>query len=137
MEDTWILVFDLSTEEKVEKFTKNTEKEIDSVIERIKIREQNKKMSPRTPTFLVNLIALPIYNSKTRLTSNFNVEDICIGCGLCEKKYPAKVIKLENKKPVWVKDKCVMCLGCLHRCPKFSIQYGKNTKNMASILIQM
>ena len=21
-----------------------------------------------------------------------------------------------------------MCLGCLHRCPEFAIQYGKNTK---------
>ena len=21
-----------------------------------------------------------------------------------------------------------MCLGCLHRCPKFAIQYGRNTK---------
>ena len=31
-------------------------------------------------------------------------------------------------KTVWVKDKCVMYLGCLHRCPKFAIQYGKKTK---------
>ena len=35
---------------------------------------------------------------------------------------------MQASKPVWVKDKCVMCLGCLHRCPKFAIQYGRNTK---------
>lgn len=128
MADTWTPIFDLSTEEKVKKFTKNTEKEIDSLIERVKTREKNKKMSPRMPSLLVNYIAQPIYNRKVRLTSNFHVEDNCIGCGLCEKKCPVEAIKLENKRPIWVKNKCIMCLGCLHRCPKFSIQYGKNTK---------
>ena len=34
---------------------------------------------------------------------------------------------MKNKRPIWVKEKCVMCLGCLHRCPKFAIEYGKNT----------
>lgn len=128
MADTWTHIFDLSTEEKVEKFTKYTEKEIYLLIEKIIIKTRNKKMCPRTPTFLVDYIAQPIYNNKVLLTSNFIVEDACIGCGLCEKKCPVKDIKLENKKPVWVKEKCVMCLGCLHRCLKFSIQYGKNTK---------
>lgn len=37
-------------------------------------------------------------------------------------------IEMQDKRPVWVKEKCTMCLGCLHRCPKFAIQYGKNTK---------
>lgn len=128
MADTWTPIFDLSTEEKIEKFTKNTEAEINKVIKRIERREENKKMSPRTPAFLVDLFAQPLYNSRTRLTSNFHVEETCIGCGLCEKKCPVDAIKLKNNRPIWVKDKCVMCLGCLHRCPKFSIQYGKNTK---------
>jgi NAD-dependent dihydropyrimidine dehydrogenase PreA subunit len=35
----------------------------------------------------------------------------------------------QDAKPVWVKEKCVMCLGCLHRCPRFAIQYGSRTKN--------
>jgi len=35
---------------------------------------------------------------------------------------------MENKKPVWSKEKCTLCLGCLHRCPVFAIQYGKRTK---------
>lgn len=35
---------------------------------------------------------------------------------------------MRERKPVWVKEKCALCLGCLHRCPKFAIQYGKNTQ---------
>ena len=31
-----------------------------------------------------------------------------------------EVIEMRDGKPVWVKGKCVMCLGCLHRCPKFA-----------------
>ena len=65
---------------------------------------------------------------KVRGTAHFCVEDGCVGCGLCAKKCLVQAIEMRNKKPVWVKDKCVMCLGCLHRCPKFAIQYGKNTK---------
>ena len=38
-----------------------------------------------------------------------------------------QAIEIRDKKPVWVKQKCTACLGCLHRCPKFAIQYGKNT----------
>lgn len=128
MVDTWTPIFDLSTPEKVGKYTKNTETEISSIIHGIKERNTNRYMSPHTPAFITKWIAEPIYNSKIRRTINFFVEDTCIGCGLCAKKCPINAIEMQGKRPVWVKDKCVMCLGCLHRCPKFAIQYGKNTK---------
>ena len=128
MADTWTPIFDLSTPEKVAKYTKNTEDEIRSVIRSVKERSTNRYMSPRTPAFITEWIAEPIYNSKVRRTMNFHVEDTCIGCGLCAKKCPVQAIEIQDKRPVWIKDKCVMCLGCLHRCPKFAIQYGKNTK---------
>ena len=128
MADTWTPIFDLSTPEKVAKYTKNTEDEIRSVIRSVKDRSTNRYMSPCTPAFITEWIAEPIYNSKVRRTMNFRVEDTCIGCGLCAKKCPVQAIEMQDKRPVWIKDKCVMCLGCLHRCPKFAIQYGKNTK---------
>ncbi len=128
MADTWTPIFDLSTPEKVAKYTKNTEAEINSVISNVKKRNTNCCMSPHTPAFITKWIAEPIYNSKVRRTINFRVEDTCIGCGLCAKKCPVNAIEMHDKRPVWVKNNCVMCLGCLHRCPKFAIQYGKNTK---------
>lgn len=128
MADTWTPIFDLSTLEKVAKYTKSTEAEIDCVIHSVSERRTNRHMSPRTPAFITKWIAEPIYNNKVRRTSHFHVEDTCIGCGLCAKKCPVQAIEMRDKKPVWVKDKCVMCLGCLHRCPKFAIQYEGKTK---------
>ncbi len=119
---------DASTPEKVAKFTRTTESEINDLICGVNAGRINRHMSPRTPAFITELIGKPIYDKKVRLTSNFYVEDSCIGCGLCAKKCPVCAIEIQNKKPKWVKDKCVMCLGCLHRCPEFAIQYGKNTK---------
>ena len=128
MADTWTPIFDLSTPKKVDRYTKNTETEINTVIRNVQERRMNHRMSHCTPAFITEWIAEPIYNKRVRFTSNLRVEDSCIGCGLCVRKCPVRAIEMQNKKPVWVKDKCVMCLGCLHRCPKFAIQYGKNTK---------
>ncbi len=128
MPDTWTPMFDLSTPQKVKRFTKTTETEIENVIQSISSREKNKNMSLRTMALITKLFAQPIYNKKVRLTANFHVENSCIGCGLCARKCPVQAIEMQNKKPVWVREKCVMCLGCLHHCPEFSIQYGNHTK---------
>ncbi len=128
MPDTWTPIFDLSTEEKVARYTKNTETEIDGVLRGVRERRTNRHMWPRTPGFITEWIAEPIYNQRVRRTAHFSVEDTCIGCGLCAKKCPVQAIEMREQRPVWVKERCVMCLGCLHRCPRFAIQYGKNTR---------
>lgn len=128
MADTWRPIFDLSTPEKVQKFTKNTEKEIDSLLRAVLQCRTNRHMRPRTPAFLTRWIAQPIYGRRVRCTANLRVEDTCIGCGLCAKKCPVQAIEMQDCRPVWRKERCVMCLGCLHRCPRFAIQYGRRTK---------
>ena len=128
MVDTWTPIFDLSTPEKVARFTKHTESELDSILQSIRARRTNRHMSPRVPAVITKLFAGPHYEHSVRRTTNLHVENSCIGCGLCARKCPVQAIEMRDGKPVWVKDKCVMCLGCLHRCPKFAIQYKNRTQ---------
>jgi len=71
----------------------------------------------------------PLYEKFGGRKTKFSVSDKCVNCGLCEKICPVSAIKIENGKPVWVKEKCDMCLGCLSRCPKNAISIKKSLKN--------
>lgn len=128
MVDTWTPIFDLSTPEKVAKYTKNTEAQIEDMICGVRERRRNRHMRPRMPAVFAAWIAQPLYDRSVRRTAHLHVEDGCIGCGLCAKKCPVQAIEMKAGRPVWVKEKCVMCLGCLHRCPRFAIQYDNRTQ---------
>ena len=122
MPDTWTPVFDVSDPAAVSKTNEAAEKSIDSIIRAIQNRETGVHGAGRYPYF-ARIIAKPLYD-RARRTEKFCVEDTCIGCGLCARKCPVQAIEIEDKKPVWKKDKCALCLRCLHHCPKFAIQYG-------------
>ncbi len=125
MPDTWTPVFDLSDDRKVENMNRQAEMEIGQVCNSIQEKAAgnfNRATLPR----IAGKLWYPKYE-KARQTKNFTVADTCIGCGICERTCPAKVITIRGGKPEWIKDKCILCLGCLHRCPKFAIQYGRNT----------
>ncbi len=127
MPDTWTPMFDLSDKEKVEQINNEVEPQLTAIISRILMKSSGNFMKNKVPHFTA-----PIYKpyyEYMRKTKNFVIEDTCIGCGLCAKKCPINAIEIVDDKPIWTKDKCVMCLGCLHHCPKFSIQYGNKTKN--------
>lgn len=127
MPDTWTPTFDLSNKEKVREINRKADLQIQVLKEQIDNKVIGKHMHITTPRF-AGEIGKRIYDNKARRTRNLAVESTCIGCGLCAKQCPIRAIEMQDKRPVWVKDKCTMCLGCLHRCPKFAIQYGKNTK---------
>ena len=126
MPDTWTPIFDLSDPDEVAKQNSEAEKYIDTVIKKVISREKGNQTEHRMP-YAVRVFTDPILNSERR-TKNFYVEDTCIGCGLCARKCPVRAIEIHDKKPVWVKAQCTLCLRCLHHCPKFAIQYGSNTK---------
>lgn len=52
---------------------------------------------------------------------------LCNSCGACVAQCPMHNISLDGYKlPQW-HGNCAMCLGCIHRCPRRAIQYGKIT----------
>ena len=62
-----------------------------------------------------------------RKTNKFWVDDQCVSCHACENRCPCGAISLIDGVPTWVKETCVMCLGCA-RCG--AIHYGdKDEKN--------
>ena len=122
MPDNWTPVFDLSDPEKVRRQNENADKQLAVVIDKIQSKATGNHANPKAP-YAVRKISDRLYE-KARRTSHFTVEEGCIGCGLCAKKCPVQAIEMQNKKPVWTKAQCTLCLRCLHLCPKFAIQYG-------------
>lgn len=127
MPDTWTPTFNLSNKEHVRKINERAELQIDSVIDKIINRAIGDYMQRKVPMPIAKWFYNMEYDTM-RKTSHFHVENTCVGCGLCAQKCPISAIDITNKQPVWNQEQCVMCLSCLHHCPKFAIQYGKRTK---------
>ena len=128
MVDTWTVEFDLTKEENIREFTKNTENKLKMIINSIE-QHKNEKLTEKTKPIIFSRMAQFAYNLE-RKTSKFTVDDNCSSCGLCAADCPIKAIEMKNNKPVWIKEKCLICFRCLHRCPTFSIEFnGKTRKN--------
>lgn len=57
---------------------------------------------------------------------SFQINDNCIGCGLCEKNCPKSNIKYKEKKYM---GQCMLCTRCIHNCPVNAISYkGKHVE---------
>ncbi|RAP54500.1 MAG: hypothetical protein BZ137_01930 [Methanosphaera sp. rholeuAM130] len=126
MVDTWTVEFDLTKEENIAYFTKNTEDKLNSIIESV-MERRNDDLTEKTKGKLFYTFAQFAYELD-RKTSYFSVDDSCTGCGLCQRDCPVEAIEIKGGKPVWIKDKCLICFRCIHRCPAFSIEYKHKTK---------
>ena len=126
MPDTWTPIFDLSNKQKVQAKLESAQPQVEDIANKLRQGVQGNYMKDRLPA-VARLVHHPYYDHM-RKTSNFHVEQTCVGCGLCARECPVQAIQMKNKRPVWRVERCAMCLRCLHRCPKFAIQYGGNTK---------
>ena len=96
MPDNWTPMFDLSDAEKVRRQNEEADKNLAVLIENIKAREKGNRATPKAPYF-ARIISDKLY-LKARRTSNFYVEDTCVGCGLCAKQCPVHAIEIQNEK---------------------------------------
>lgn len=126
MVDNWNPSFDMTDKEYIEKAEMTAEAQIPHLIDRISARACSIELKQTVPSLLQKGI-VKMYDHACK-TNNFMVGSACVGCGLCERQCPCHVIKVEKGKPVWTKDKCTLCLGCVHRCPVNAIAYTEATK---------
>jgi ferredoxin/flavodoxin len=58
---------------------------------------------------------------------NYNVNNECISCGICQNVCPAGNITLCDGRPVF-HHQCQCCMACIQHCPKKSITYKNKTQ---------
>ncbi|WP_157949951.1 EFR1 family ferrodoxin [Vallitalea okinawensis] len=89
--------------------------------------EVNNKLKKPVNSSFASLIAPPLSHIVIPKHSDkkFEVEESCIGCGLCKRVCPAHNINLIHAKPNW-NHNCTRCTACLQICPKQAIQYGSS-----------
>lgn len=132
MPDNWTPVFDLTNADEVAEINRKADEETTGIIRKIRMGVDGDHVNDKLGKFM-ELVYPGFYKSLSK-TSHLHVEDACIGCGLCAKSCPVNAIEMKDGKPTWTKKNCAMCLGCLHRCPMFSIQYDDKTKNHGQYL---
>lgn len=122
MPDNSMLFYQIPDLEKAESVLKKADKQLEEIKSDLKAR---KKIIIKKNTFISDLLGIG-YTLCSK-TKKFYANDSCIGCGLCQRNCPEKVIKLVNNRPTWQKETCCKCSACINRCPVQAIQYGKGT----------
>jgi MinD superfamily P-loop ATPase len=61
------------------------------------------------------------------LAKDYNVNDNCIGCGICKEVCSVKNIEIINKKPIFGNN-CECCVACIQYCPRKAINYKNKTQ---------
>jgi ferredoxin len=120
MFSNYVVMYNMS--EKVDKITKHSSKKLIPIIDSIKIRRKNKLIK------IFDFADKNFIKKVSHMDENFNVNNNCTGCGVCEKVCPVKNIEIINSKPQY-KHNCEQCVACIQFCPQKAINYNNVTQN--------
>lgn len=123
MPDNYVVLYELSPEEKQQEVLAQAEIRLAEIREAISRREIPTDRTSAKAKAMTSLM-YPLY-ANGRGTKKFWVDDSCVGCGACAARCPVGAIQMSDGHPVWVKDRCAHCMSCI-RCG--AIQYGKRTQ---------
>ncbi|QGU94560.1 4Fe-4S ferredoxin [Clostridium bovifaecis] len=128
MPNNYIIMGNVDSKDVEEEKLLAAEESLKNINELVKERKAGvfqvvKGFAPGILTAVIN----PLFNKHAVNTKNFNVNDSCTGCGLCEEVCNSNTIKVKEK-PQWGEE-CTQCLACIHTCPVKAINYGKSTQN--------
>ena len=136
MPNNYIIGGDIDSNDEIEKKLEAAKIEIDKIAKEVLERKNICRINKGSLAYIKTKFIAPSFNKFARGTKSFKVDDTCIGCGLCEKICPTNCIELINNKPVWSKETCLQCLGCINRCPKEAIQYGEKTRKYGRYFLE-
>jgi ferredoxin len=123
MFSNYVVMYDMS--EKVNEITKESNEKLIPIIDSIKMKK-NKSVNKSTRIF--KFINSGFIKKVSNMDKDFNVNNNCTGCGICEKACPVKNIEIADNKPQY-KHHCEQCLACIQFCPPRAINYKNATQN--------
>ncbi len=125
MVDNWNPYFNMTDKDYIQTAEENAEADLAKVCTQIASKEKGIYLEDSFDSKKEKELELAY--EEARQTCLFAVNASCVGCGTCAEQCPVGAMKLQDQKPVWIKEKCLLCLGCVHKCPKNAIAYTEDT----------
>lgn len=127
MPDNYVKKFQMKTEEEGKEIIRDANSDILKIAKAV-----SKKREIKRSFSFYGLMMKPFYRSFIKNVhisdKDFNVDESCIGCGICKKVCPVDNIELVHGKPEWRMD-CQQCMACIQFCPNEAIQISEKTRN--------
>jgi len=126
MPENYTPLFRVPPQDKIDELLSGVDGKAEEIASIIRKRSRGNHNSNKGPGFMTGIARG--YFIRGRKTSKFRLNSKCTGCGLCARICPADAIEIKDGRAAWVKDRCDLCLACLHRCPFWAIERGRLTR---------
>jgi ferredoxin len=123
MFSNYVIMYDMS--EKVNEITKKSNKKLIPINKTKKMKRSN-RINKLTKIF--EFVNKKNKKKVSNMDKDYNINNNCTGCAICEKVCPVRNIEIVNSKPEY-KHHCENCTACIQFCPQKAINYKDATQN--------